>query len=311
MTEIEPYIQADHNPVNVYLGRLSPGSIPAMLQSLTVVAEILGEDSPRSIPWWEIRYQHVARVRSILGERYAPATANKILTALRGVLEECWKLKLMTAEDYHAVVNVKNFKLHAPEPTGRELTVEEVGKMLGLCLDLAVANSKHANIGLRDAVLITLLWSVGMRRAEVARIQIEDYDPETGKLHIFGKGNKARTSYIAGRARELLDFWIEVRGRSPGAILTRVLKNGKIVYTQLTPQSIYDRIQQRAAQVGITEHLSTHDFRRTAISRLLDSVDITTVAKMFGHANVNTTARYDRRGDRAKIQAAEILDIPL
>lgn len=54
-----------------------------------------------------------------------------------------------------------------------------------------------------------------------------------------------------------------------------------------------------------------HDLRRTFVSRLLDSgVDIAIVAKMAGHSNIQTTARYDRRPEEAKQRAANLLQIP-
>jgi len=95
-----PAMMPSTNPVAVYLASLGSGSRRAMKQALRVITEMLTgtEADPASLPWWNIQYQHTQAIRSRLMERYSPASTNKMLAALRGVLRESWRLGFMDAE---------------------------------------------------------------------------------------------------------------------------------------------------------------------------------------------------------------------
>jgi integrase len=68
--------------------------------------------------------------------------------------------------------------------------------------------------------------------------------------------------------------------------------------------------EKRGQEAGLRE-FSPHDLRRTYISVLLDrGVDLATAADLAGHASPNTTKRYDRRGERARHAAAEVVVVP-
>src|SRR5580658_7008447 len=71
------------HPAFVYLARLAPGSRPTIEGALATVARAIGGEGATmaSFAWSELRYQHTAALRAALWDRYAPATANKILAA--------------------------------------------------------------------------------------------------------------------------------------------------------------------------------------------------------------------------------------
>jgi site-specific recombinase XerD len=189
-------------------------------------------------------------------------------------------------------------------PRGRAAAQGELRALFGVCQD-------GTPLGARDAALLALAYGCGLRRAEVVALEAGDYNTETGELLVRrGKGNKARTVYVTGGAREAVEAWQLVRGEGEGPLLWPVLKGGKLVARKLSPQTVRDVLHRRVLQAGV-KALSPHDLRRSFISDLLEAgADISTVQKLAGHASVSTTTRYDRRGEHAKKKAAGLLHVP-
>ena len=92
-------------------------------------------------------------------------------------------------------------------------------------------------------------------------------------------------------------------------LFVRIRRGGHIGIERLTDQAIYHIEATRAADAGVAR-FSPHDLRRTFAGDLLDAgVDLATVQSLMGHSNANTTARYDRRGERAKRDGVRLLRI--
>ncbi len=87
-------VPPDQRPARVYLTRLGEGSRRTMQTALDTMAALLTGQrcDADTLDWSRLRYQHTAAVRAVLLERYQPATTNKHLAALRGVLREAWQL---------------------------------------------------------------------------------------------------------------------------------------------------------------------------------------------------------------------------
>ncbi len=297
--------RADQHPVAVYLARLSPGSRRAMLQALRVVAGLLssGKATPESLRWDAVRYQHTQAVRACLADRYAPATANKALSALRGVLGECFRLGLISAEDHARVTDLPNVKGQSAQ-RGRALKTGELVALFGAC-DATTAQ------GARDAALLAVLYGAGLRRAEVVALDLADYDPDSGELRIrSGKGRKPRTVYVTNGAREAVAAWLEVRGSEAGPLFLAVDKAGNVRPGHISPGAVY-QVLGRLQEAAKVKPFSPHDCRRSYVTALLAAGNsIAVVQKLAGHASVATTARYDRSDEDAKRKAAETLHVP-
>lgn len=305
--ELAPLVRrpADQNPALVYLASLAEGSRRTMGGALKAIAGMVaaGQDLA-SFPWAALRFQHTAAIRARLAEAYAPATANKMLAALRGTLKAAWRLGQMTADDYARAADLAPVK-GATLPRGRALPAGELRALFTACYQ------DPAPAGARDAALLAVLYGAGLRRAEAVALELADYEPDSGALTVrAGKGHKARVAYVPSGGRPAVAAWLALRGPAPGAFFWPIDKAGNLTARPLSPAAVARILTRRGAEAGVRA-FSPHDMRRTFISDLLDSgADIATVQKLAGHANVTTTARYDRRGEAAKARAADLLHIP-
>jgi site-specific recombinase XerD len=308
LPSLELALPLDQNPAAVYLTTLRPSGRRSMQHYLNVIAELIQPGANAlSLNWSALRYQHTAAIRSRIQESgYKPATTNTMLAALRRVLREAWQLGQLDSEDYRRAINLRPIK-NETLLRGRALANKEIFVLLQVCAD------DPAISGVRDAALIAVLYGAGLRRSEIPTLDLADYNPTTGALIIRGgKGGKDRISYlgIGGGATQALAAWLERRGAQPGPLFYPVNKGGKILERKLSAQTVFDVLEKRGKAANL-DSFSPHDLRRSFISDLLEAgADIATVQKLVGHANIQTTARYDRRGELTKQKAAGLLNVP-
>ena len=298
-------VPATLHPAAVYLSSLSEGSRRTMLSSLNTIAQLLtdGECDAYSLDWAKLRYHHTAAVRTALKQRLAPTTTNKMLVALRRVLTEAFRLDLMEASDYHKAVDIALVK-GTGKLRGRALSTPEIEALVNSCYE------DRKVIGLRDAAIIAILRSGGIRRQEIVKLTLADLDVATGELAINqGKGNKFRLVYLTSEAVAMIEDWLEVRGNLPGALICPVNRGGKITIRHFAADGdgIYKIVKARAIVAGV-DRFSPHDFRRTFCTDLLESgEDVLTVQELAGHSSPATTAKYDKRGESRKRKAVRNL----
>ena len=256
-----------------------------------------------ALPWHGLSIERLGLLRAqLLRLELAPATKNKILAAVRGVLDQCRRAHLITRDmqaDSQEVL--ENIAAHT-EPKGKHISKIELARIFAAC------SRDDSSIGARDSALIALL-AIGLRRAEVASVKLGDYAGETGKMLVRGKGMKERTVWLTNGAKDAIEAWLEVRGTVGGSFLCAVNKGAKLSYEAMTAQSIYAALQNRASEAMV--ECTPHDLRRTFAGEALSAgVDIATVQSLMGHASPATTARYDRRPEETRRRAMESIAIP-
>ena len=160
-------------------------------QSPTAIARIAsgGRVGPEALPWHQLRYQHTPAIRQRLvetvsertGKPLSPATVNRALAALRGVLREEWRLGFMSAEDLARATDLAPVRGSRPL-RGRALEAHEVAALFAAC----IRDTNPA--GPRDAVVLALGIGAGLRRAEIAGLDLADVDLDREIVKVLGKG---------------------------------------------------------------------------------------------------------------------------
>jgi len=299
----------DDDPARAYLGSLAPGSRPAQWLAIKRIVEIVtdGEVAVESFEWAGLNTRDVLRLRRYVVEHLAPATGRRYLAALRGVVEMAWQLKIIDGERLARLTHKRALKPIRGEssPPGRALDRSEVRRLFEHCADDATP------AGPRDAAILALLYGGGLRRLEVVNLDVEDVDMKAGEILVSGKGRRERRVPLPSGAVEALRDWLRVRGNTAGPLVLPLGPDGPADDgRRLSPSAICASLRRRSRRCGVKD-FTVHDLRRTYISDLLeDGRELEVVARLVGHRNVNTTARYDRRGDARARRAAEGRDVP-
>jgi len=164
--------------------------------------------------------------------------------------------------------------------------------------------------GIRDYALLMLLWSNALRRSEVSKANIGDFDQKSKTLRIFGKGkgNNAETVSLGSGTVMAIEAWLEARGehQPDKALFCSVnigYKDGR-----LSTQGIYNIVSDRCKDAGITKTMSPHRVRHSSITAALEATggDVRRVQKLSRHSSLNTLLIYD---DNRKNHQGEVTDI--
>ena len=281
-----------NNPAVAYITRLgSLGSKRTVMSSLRIVAQMLGFAGIDSCPWQELKRPHILQILFKLSEKgLSPATQNSYLSSLKGVCEEAWMLELMSAEDYqkiYKIPSVKGSRLAA----GRALEPAEVTSLMSAC-------GTGCPASVRDKAIVALLIGCGLRKAEVISLLVENINWKESAFTVIGKGNKQAKCFMPAQTLAAIEKWLTVRGKHSGYLFSRILKNGVILDTPISGQGITYILKKRGSAAQI-DAFAPHDTRRTFATRMFESgADALIVQAAMRHSNLDTTRRYDFRGEK-------------
>lgn len=227
-----------------------------------------------------------ARVRSWVAQRHRSGLGSRSLqrglSAVRGLFRFLQRERL-TAHNPASGVQAPKQRRTLPHTLDAE-------KMAHL-LDGTQGQRTDDPLVSRDRAIFELIYSAGLRLAEVAALNIGDMDGGTTELRITGKGAKTRIVPVGSMAREAVAAWLKVRPQlsPPQQTALFVSRRG----SRLSHRAIQQRLRDWARQQGLDQPVHPHMLRHAFATHLLESSgDLRAVQELLGHADISTTQIY-------------------
>jgi len=152
--------------------------------------------------------------------------------------------------------------------------------------------------GLRDRAILELLYSSGLRVAELVRLDKAQLPHQGNEISVLGKGGKRRVVFVAAAARDAISEYLKLRHDDSPALFVNHTRAKKIP-TRLTSRSVERQLERYAASAGLAKHVTPHTLRHSFATDLLQNgADLRSVQALLGHASVTTTQRYTHLTDQ-------------
>lgn len=275
-------------------------------QILADFAKWLTENVPEARGIADVRREHVQSYARYLRLRPRPSghelsvrTRAKYLATIRSLL------KYYSVETDLDVLPRDKITLprvgdHLPKAVP---TPDEVRQMIEIC-------PSNTLTGSRDRAILALLFSAGLRIAELCSLERRQIREErlgreaVVEISIVGKGNHSRIVFVNADAQRLLQEYLARRGDDDSALFVHT-RPGKGVgdserkSLRLTPRAIQQMVRAVTAKVGLADRITPHALRHGfAVDLLRGGADLRTVQDLLGHRSVTTTQIYTRLTNR-------------
>lgn len=228
----------------------------------------------------------VQRYKADIQDKYAPATVNLAMSAIRRLALEAADNGYLDAATAGAIERVKGVKSRGVR-SGNWLSKDDAQ---------ALINTPNVTTlkGLRDRALLAVMLGAGLRRSEVASLNFEHIQQRDGRwviVDLVGKGNRVRSVPMPSWAKAAIDAWRDAATISSGRVFRAVHKGDYLDGESMTPQAVHDAVKTYLAILGI--NAAPHDLRRSyaKLARKGGS-SLEQIQLSLGHASIVTTERY-------------------
>ncbi|HRK36221.1 MAG TPA: site-specific tyrosine recombinase XerD [Candidatus Hydrogenedentes bacterium] len=144
--------------------------------------------------------------------------------------------------------------------------------------------------GVRDAAILELFYSCGLRISELASLPLRDTSLEEGSIRVRGKGSKVRMVPLGRRAMDRIRAWLAVRADIAAQHDTLFIgERGR----RLSRTRVWQTVKHYARSANVQQNVTPHMLRHSFATHLLDNgADLRAVQEMLGHSDIATTQIY-------------------
>ena len=227
----------------------------------------------------DVTPSHVRRFLVHLADKgHSPGGVATLYTGVRAFLR--WYRAEYAPEGWDPLARIQAPK--RPQELLKPLSLADFQAMLATC-------PRRTFFGDRDRALLLVLLDTGVRHQELADLTVGDVDLSTGLVVVQqGKGRKRRAVFIGSTTKRALLAYYRHRDNLQGDVPLWVKQNGE----RLSKAGIRQVVRRAAQQAGLTEP-GMHAFRRAfAINALRNGMDVVTLQRLLGHADLSVVNRY-------------------
>ena len=274
------YLQAEENK--------SPLTVENYKRSLSLIQELIGISDPLRIDKMVVRdlKAKLGTYTSRNGKNLSVRTKNYHLTVLRAFLRY-----LIQDEELEVYPPDRVQRFKEQEHQVKVLFAEELERLLS-------APDRTTKTGKRDAAILQLFFSTGLRLQELRMLNCKDLNFNTREISVRGKRGKIRVVFLSDLAVERLKEYLDARLDHLSPLFIRNMDKVKDELPpgeefRLSRISIYNIVKKYALQAGIVSDPSPHTLRHSFATDLLrNGADLRSVQELLGHKDLSTTQIY-------------------
>ncbi|MCZ2101731.1 MAG: tyrosine-type recombinase/integrase [Chitinophagales bacterium] len=234
----------------------------------------------------EVGHIHIRSwIVSLISDGISPVSVNRKISALRSMYK--WMIRR------NLIVNNPMLKVVAPKmPKRLPVVVQDLNMQKIIERPILVPEADtdiYAKI--RDNFVMVLLYSTGIRRAELVGLKISDFNISRKEVRIVGKGNKVRSIPLTDFLIQQLEGYLEARNmiEDNGTENLFLTNKGKPIY----PRLVHDIVKGQLDTLTTLSKKSPHVLRHTFATHMLDNgADLNGIKEILGHANLAATQIY-------------------